>query len=668
MRALRKGLFIAVVLAVILLLTPVAWGAVSVVRNPFTDAVGHTYERELALMAALGIMRGDTGTTNVRPDHPITRAEFTAVVIRMLDREQQAAQLGTIQPTFRDQIASWAWGYVNLATHLGIIRGYDDGTFQPTRNVTHTECLAMLIRATGHEPGVVGDWPFNYLVAGYEHGITGQVQVFANLPATRGEVAHFVYNALFIKRGKGVGTAYNPEGLPPLLGDRTFAGIAGVYDAGAKTLVIGGTARNLADRVHLWRWGTLAELRGSEVRAIAAANGRIVFIEPHAAADLVRGIFDRYEGSSAAAKLVLADGTRVSYTPGTTRLSVNDGPERALAHNDAVLKQGDQVTISTSAGKAVTVSAFRFNLNNAVVTEKHEATSTQPVRVRLDSGELVGVPEDAGVVLNGATVRPADLRVNDVVYIATRDASATQSAVKVEAVRQTVSGTFLSDRRVYTEPTKFDWYIRLRLTDGSERELKWYTQFTPASPPPAITPGTALIYALDRSLHARKALTAVATVAHGKLLGVATIPGSTKAQVTLDVRGTSTNYVAAIGTAATWAADIGWVGEFGINPASGEIDAWTRRWKTTSGLTLGQVHSLDASGVMVQVYDAGTGSLSPVFRVSHPDMVAYREDADGTVGTFQATSGLTAGTRVYFALHLDGRIIFILRKHNQNTW
>ncbi|MDQ7794581.1 MAG: S-layer homology domain-containing protein [bacterium] len=672
MRVLRKRLLAGVTVAVVIILAGTAFASIRAIRAPFTDAVGHEFGREITLLAALRILRGDTGTTNVRPDAPISRAEVAAVIVRMLDREAHANQVATIKPPFKDDTPTWAWGYVNLATSLGIIRGYDDGTFRPGQNVNHAEVLAMLVRATGHDPGVIGAWPFNYVLAGYERGITGRVQIFAYLPATRGEVAHLVYNALFIKRGTGLGDRYDPEGAAAILAARSFTGLVTACNEAAKTIDIFGQARkNMADEVYLSSHASLVALLNTTVRAVANPAGAIVYIEPHEALDVTREVFQRYEITGGVYYLVLADGSRVAYTPGTTRLSVNQGADRALAQGDAGLLPGDRVSITVTAGRAAFVDAFRFNLANKVVEGK-TAAGTTPLYLHLDSTDVVGVPEGAAVILNGALARPADLRVDDVVYVATAGAQAGQPAIQVEAIRQTVSGTFVSDRRVYTEATKFEWYFKLRQADGSEREFRWYQPFTGGATPPAIAPGAALIYALDKEGLARRAVAGVTSEVYAKVLpGVSTIPGSTKVRVTLDVRGTTVSYVAATGTVTSWAAAIGKVGRIGVVAATGEIGVWDPLWASSADAPhLGRVHLLDtaANYVMIQLYDSGAAALSQVYLVTHPDFVIYQEAADGTIGDHVRLSNLTVGTRIRLVRHHDGRVLFILRKHNQATW
>ncbi len=86
------------------------------------------------------------------PEKDITRSEFAAVVIRALGLESSAN--GAKGATqFADVPADhWASGYINLAAGQGIINGYPDGNFGPNDNVTYEQAIKMLVVALGYEP------------------------------------------------------------------------------------------------------------------------------------------------------------------------------------------------------------------------------------------------------------------------------------------------------------------------------------------------------------------------------------------------------------------------------------------------------------------------------------------------------------------------------------
>lgn len=89
---------------------------------------------------------------NFNPDKTITRAESAAVIVRLLGLEEAAA--GAAGATqFVDVAADhWGSGYINMAAQSGIIAGYGDGNFGPEDAVTYEQFVKMLVCALGYEP------------------------------------------------------------------------------------------------------------------------------------------------------------------------------------------------------------------------------------------------------------------------------------------------------------------------------------------------------------------------------------------------------------------------------------------------------------------------------------------------------------------------------------
>ena len=80
----------------------------------------------------------------VQPDHSITRAEMATIFYRLL---KEAYQQGDAEPTFSD-VPKDAWYSLAIATlaELGIITGYEDGTFQPNKPITRAEFAVVASR------------------------------------------------------------------------------------------------------------------------------------------------------------------------------------------------------------------------------------------------------------------------------------------------------------------------------------------------------------------------------------------------------------------------------------------------------------------------------------------------------------------------------------------
>jgi hypothetical protein len=75
-----------------------------------------------------------------KPDAPITRGEFAAIVAKTFNIG--TGELKAAQ--FNDINESWAKGAILALASNGIINGYEDGTFHPEANITRAEMIAMI--------------------------------------------------------------------------------------------------------------------------------------------------------------------------------------------------------------------------------------------------------------------------------------------------------------------------------------------------------------------------------------------------------------------------------------------------------------------------------------------------------------------------------------------
>lgn len=130
---------------------------------------------------------------NFNPDNTITRAEMAAIVCRAKGLEN-AANGAKGATKFVDVAADhWAAGYVNIASQNGIINGYGDGRFGPEDTVSFDQAVKMIVCALGFEP-----------MAAQKGGWPTGYLVVANTykitegvaNSTRADVATLVYNAL----------------------------------------------------------------------------------------------------------------------------------------------------------------------------------------------------------------------------------------------------------------------------------------------------------------------------------------------------------------------------------------------------------------------------------------------------------------------------------------
>ena len=84
-----------------------------------------------------------------RPNEPITRAEFAAIATRFFEETGATYEPGT----FTDVVGNeWFAGAIADAVNLGLIGGYEDGTVRPNNNITRAEACAIVNRTLGRVP------------------------------------------------------------------------------------------------------------------------------------------------------------------------------------------------------------------------------------------------------------------------------------------------------------------------------------------------------------------------------------------------------------------------------------------------------------------------------------------------------------------------------------
>lgn len=84
-----------------------------------------------------------------RPNAPITRAEFTKIAVSFFEKASEVAYDGR----FTDIAGSeWYADAVAGAAYYGLIDGYGDGTFRPGANITRAEACTIVNRVLGRAP------------------------------------------------------------------------------------------------------------------------------------------------------------------------------------------------------------------------------------------------------------------------------------------------------------------------------------------------------------------------------------------------------------------------------------------------------------------------------------------------------------------------------------
>lgn len=153
-------------------------------------------------------IKGDTEGT-FRPDESITRAEFATIISRALNKKMPQDQ--TAITDFNDISSdSWYAKSVAFVQSMGLINGYEDGTFRPEDSITRAEAAVIIMRVeriqgetiTGTLTDISGNWAEKEILAAYANGLISGYPDGTFRPdntITRAETVTLINNVLDIK-------------------------------------------------------------------------------------------------------------------------------------------------------------------------------------------------------------------------------------------------------------------------------------------------------------------------------------------------------------------------------------------------------------------------------------------------------------------------------------
>lgn len=119
-------------------------GLFAVVRlsKSFEDTNKHWAKEEIEELASKLLVKGMTDSL-FKPDAAITRAQFTALLVRSLGLFEQAEGA-----SFTDVSENaWYYGALSAAVNAGLIQGYADRSFRPDAPVSREEMAVLTVRA-----------------------------------------------------------------------------------------------------------------------------------------------------------------------------------------------------------------------------------------------------------------------------------------------------------------------------------------------------------------------------------------------------------------------------------------------------------------------------------------------------------------------------------------
>ena len=192
---------LAMVLALVMTLS------LAVSASAFKDDkdISADYAEAAAVLDGMGVFEGVDGS--FLPKDNITRAQVATIIYRVATADtagygKDKSGLYATYNKFSDMTgAGWASGYIGYAANAEYVKGYPDGTFKPSGNVTGYEVLAMILRVVGYDKNNEfsgADWALNVAKYAESLGILDNVDKSTDLsaPASRELVAELLFQAI----------------------------------------------------------------------------------------------------------------------------------------------------------------------------------------------------------------------------------------------------------------------------------------------------------------------------------------------------------------------------------------------------------------------------------------------------------------------------------------
>ncbi len=259
----------------------------------FSDVQSNWAQGPIQTLSDQGIITGYPNGT-FRPEGPITRAEFSAIMVKALGLNAQASGA----QTFGDvSTSNWAYPAIETVRSSGLVSGYPGGQFLPGKTINRAEAISILAKAsrTGmpndstanqilgsySDSGSIPGWARPSVAAAISNGIfahnPSEGQLLNPLqPATRADVAAMVEN---LRERLNISGGSNQKNQTSNNGGQALQGYVATIPANTKftgTLgsgVISSELNKVGDSVTL---NVDTPLVSADNRVIVPANSQII--------------------------------------------------------------------------------------------------------------------------------------------------------------------------------------------------------------------------------------------------------------------------------------------------------------------------------------------------------------------------------------------------------
>lgn len=375
------------------------------------------YSQSALRLQDLGIINGyDDGT--FRPENQITRAEFTKIVVCMMDKDTEARAAASTSSFFDIPSGSWFAPYINYAVTQDILSGYSDGSFGPHKTISLAEAVTILMRTLGYSEDSVGYyWPDNYMSAAASLGITEGIYADSNVPLARATAAVLVDRALFTKpaeskQAQAADTYLETLGFS-VLDDALI--LDNDSSSNNVTVLAGNMKLNNAQTYLLTSQADISEGDIYE-HAVIDKNGYLTAVREY-----------RSEGNIASQTAIVnkvtesnieyttTDGRKGTYKADGNFIIYSDGNKMTFSSAKSLFTNGTDITFYGNSYGVwnIAVIGSISDIDPVLASKNYTADDTSMEGIDINKNNLV-------VYRNGEAAVLADIKASDVVYYNTR--------------------------------------------------------------------------------------------------------------------------------------------------------------------------------------------------------------------------------------------------------
>ena len=442
---MKRFLSFAIILSVLMAYMPV--------KAEYSDVIKDTdYYSSCTRLADLGIIAGyEDGT--FRPENTITRAEFTKIIVCMMDKEDEARGSTGMTGFFDVDSASWYTNYIRYAVSRNILSGYADGSFRPNDTINLQEAVTILLRTLGYNEDEIGYyWPNNYLSAAASLGLTNDIPLAPTDNLTRNYAAVLVDRTLFLKPSSSLSQANTYIGTTgyTVLEDSII--LDNDEESNSVTVLAGNLKQNLAS-AYLSKTQTPLSAGDMYQYAVINKNGYLVTVCPYtkdAEIASVSGTINKFSDNSI--EYTTTEGLKGTYNADSSFL-IYRGSERMTL---------SQAKGSVSNGTDITFYGNSYGIwSIAVVGNSDKLTPVLASKNYSDDDYYLGTTPinhtNLIVYRNGEASSLSEIKAGDVVYYNTK-------TNVIDVYTKKVTGTYYS-----AYPSKA--YVEKVTVSGKEYEI-----------------------------------------------------------------------------------------------------------------------------------------------------------------------------------------------------